>query len=107
MISSLIKTAVWLGVVASLVGCMKASPEAVKVNGGINVHLEADLDVGFGKAKATPKKATKAAKSKKTAVTTRARTVKGKGAMNTLINAVTKNGGQGMIGAGEMRPTES
>jgi hypothetical protein len=101
----LIKTAVLLGVMASLVGCMKASPVAVKANGRINVHIEADLDASFGKAKAALKVTRRAAKSKKAAVTTKARTVKGKGTMNnTLINTVTNNGGQAMVAAGEMAP---
>ncbi|HEY3743350.1 MAG TPA: hypothetical protein VGL53_26065 [Bryobacteraceae bacterium] len=87
---------------------MKFSPVAVKVNGRINAHLEADLDASFGKAEAAPKATKKAAMFKKAAVSTKARAAKGKGTMsNTLINAVLKSGGKGMVVAGEMHPAES
>jgi hypothetical protein len=104
----LIKKAVLLIVMASLVGRITASPVVVKVDASVKVVAETtvSVSVGAGKAQAKPKATAKAGKKSKTttAKTTKARTAKGKGIMNKPINVVKKNGGHGMVVAGEGAP---
>lgn len=109
----MIKTAVWLGLMASLVGCIKASPVVVKADASVkaSVRVESSVAVTVGKANAEPKAKTGTTKKSKKAATTttKARTMKGKGKMNNgSINAKKSGGKVGIVAnAGEDAPNGS
>ena len=95
--TSLVKTAVLLGLVASLVGGVATSPVAVKADASVKVTVQAKASVKFGsgKANAEPKRPKKTAVKSKTVAekTTNAGIAKGKGTMRkTSINVNKKNG---------------
>src|SRR5579884_231280 len=94
--ASLVKTAVWLGLVASLVGGSAASPVGVKAKATIKVTVgaKASVEVGIDNATAKPKAQAKTAVKPKAVAekTAKARTAKGKGTMKkTSINVSKKS----------------
>jgi len=89
----LVKTAVVLGTLISLIGGI-AAPRLIKADGNINVIVKggADLAFGFGEAKAKAKTGAKTAAKSKTVAkkSTKAAVKKGHKTMTTINS--TKNG---------------